>query len=69
MKSRKADIRMHAEVEAVTWTRFFREQNPMCNVSDAEMFNWFENAMIAMGDFVAGGTLINGDHSKYLVRN
>jgi hypothetical protein len=69
MKSRKVDIRMHAEAEAVVWVKFFRERNPQCNVPDDVMYGWFENVMIAMGDFLAAGTLTNGDHSKYLVRN
>ena len=62
------DMSIHTNPDALVWTRFFREVNPDCNVSDETMLGWFSNAMMAMHDhLVLKGNPINGDHAQYLI--
>lgn len=44
------DMSIHTNPDAMAWTKFFREQNPDCNVPDDVMLGWFANAMMAMRD-------------------
>lgn len=62
------DMTIHTNPDAMVWTKFFRELNPECNVSDDAMLGWFANAMMAMHDhLVYKGAPINGDHAQYLM--
>ena len=62
------DMTIHTNPDAMVWTKFFRELNPECNVSDDAMLGWFANAMMAMHDHsVYKGAPINGDHAQYLM--
>lgn len=62
------DLSIHTNPDAMVWTKFFREMNPDCNVSDDVMFGWFANAMMAMHDhLVYQGMPMNGDHAEYML--
>lgn len=60
------NLNIHNNPDAMEWTKFFRQNNPECNVSDDVMLGWFSNAMMAMHDFIKGSS-INGDHAQYLI--
>jgi len=62
------DRTIHSNPDALAWTKFFRELNPQCNVSDDMMLAWFANAMMAMHDhLINSGAPLNGDHAQYLI--
>ena len=61
------DMSIHTNPDAMVWTKFFRECNPECNVSDDTMVGWFANAMMAMHDHLLNCSHINGDHAQYLI--
>lgn len=64
--SKLYDMSIHTNPDAMAWTKFFRECNPNCNISDEIMVGWFANAMMAMHDYFRGGP-INGDHAQYMI--
>ena len=62
------DMSIHTNPDARSWTKFFRELNPDCNVDDETMCAWFANAMMAMHDhLVLKGNPINGDHAEFMM--
>ena len=62
------DMTIHTNPDPMVWTKFFRECNPECNVSNETMVAWFANAMMAMHDHLTlNGNPINGDHAQYLL--
>ena len=63
------DRSIHTNPDAQAWTKFFRECNPECNVSDDVMLGWFANSMMAMYDYIFGAGPINGDHAQFILDN
>ena len=61
------DMSIHTNPDAMAWTKFFRECNPDCNISDDLMLTWFANSMMAMHDHIKGVKVLNGDHAQFLV--
>lgn len=61
------DMSIHTNPDAMAWTKFFREQNPGCNISDDVMHGWFANAMMAMHDHLLKVGPLNGDHAQHLL--
>jgi hypothetical protein len=63
------DMSIHTNPDAEAWVKFFRENNPDCNVPDDVMFTWFANAMMAMHDHLRGGPVVLPDGSAFFVAN
>jgi len=62
------DMSIHTNPSALAWVKFFRENNPDCNVDDDIMLGWFANAMMAMHDHLTGlSPVVLDDGSAFFV--